>query len=72
MLEAITLSLSADIKADLEAQSKIESISSNELIERAIRDYLVMRRFRSLRQKMLEKTSQQGGYKDEDIFEMVS
>jgi metal-responsive CopG/Arc/MetJ family transcriptional regulator len=72
MQEAITLSLPADIKASLDAQSKIESISSNELIERAIREYLVVRRFRSLRQKMLKKADQQGGYEDEDIFEMVS
>jgi metal-responsive CopG/Arc/MetJ family transcriptional regulator len=72
MQEVITLSLPADIKASLEARSQIESISSTELIERAIREYLLVHRFRSLREKMLAIADQQGGYSDEDIFEMVS
>ncbi len=72
MQEAITLTLPADVKASLEARSKVESISSTELIERAVREYLLVRQFRSLREKMLKKADQQGGYTDEDIFEMVS
>jgi metal-responsive CopG/Arc/MetJ family transcriptional regulator len=72
MQEDITLSLPADVKDSLEARSKIESISPNELIERAVREYLLVRRFRSLREKMLKKADQQGSYNDEDIFEMVS
>jgi metal-responsive CopG/Arc/MetJ family transcriptional regulator len=72
MQEVITLSLAADVKDSIEARSKIESISPNELIERAVREYLLVRRFRSLREKMLKIADQQGGYSDEDIFEMVS
>jgi metal-responsive CopG/Arc/MetJ family transcriptional regulator len=72
MLEVINLSLPADLKACLEARSQIESIPSTELIEQAIREYLLVGRFRSLRAKMLETADQQGGYSDEDIFAMVS
>ncbi|MEA5485910.1 MULTISPECIES: hypothetical protein [Pseudanabaena] len=72
MQEVITLSLAADVKDSIEARSKIESISPNELIERAVREYLLVRRFRSLREKMLKIADLQGGYSDEDIFEMVS
>jgi hypothetical protein len=72
MQEVITLSLAADVKDSIEARSKIESISPNELIERAVLEYLLVRRFRSLREKMLKTADQQGGYSDEDIFEMVS
>jgi hypothetical protein len=72
MQEVITLSLATDVKDSIEARSKIESISPNELIERAVLEYLLVRRFRSLREKMLKTADQQGGYSDEDIFEMVS
>jgi len=72
MQEIITLTLPADVKASLEARSKVEEISSTELIERAVREYLLVRQFRSLRDKMLKKADLQGGYTDEEIFEMVS
>jgi Ribbon-helix-helix protein, copG family len=72
MQEAITINLPVDVKASLELRSKIEAISSTELIERAVREYLLVRQFRSLRKKMLNKADQQGGFTDEDIFEMVS
>lgn len=72
MQEAITINLPVDVKASLELRSKIEAISSTELIERAVREYLLVRQFRSLRKKMLNKADLQGGFTDEYIFEMVS
>jgi uncharacterized protein involved in exopolysaccharide biosynthesis len=72
MKESITLTLPADVRDSLEARSQIEAISSIELIERAVREYLLVRRLRSLREKMLRKADLQGGFTDEDIFEMMS
>ncbi len=72
MQEAITITLPIDVKASLELRSKIEAISATELIERAVREYLLFRQFRSLRKKMLNKADLQGCFTDEDIFEMVS
>jgi hypothetical protein len=72
MQEAITLNLPADVRDSLEARSQIESISSLELIERAVREYLLVRRLQTLREKMLKQADLQGGFTDEDIFEMVS
>jgi len=72
MPEVITLSLPSDLKASLEARSQIESVSSTQLIEQAIREYLLLGRLRSLRAKMLATADQQGSYTDEDIFTMVS
>jgi hypothetical protein len=72
MQEAITLNLPADVRDSLEARSQIEAISSIELIERAVREYLLVRRLQTLREKMLKKADLQGGFTDEDIFEMVS
>ncbi|WP_434683908.1 ribbon-helix-helix protein, CopG family [Pseudanabaena minima] len=43
MQEAITINLPVDVKASLELRSKIEAISSTELIERAVREYLLVR-----------------------------
>ena len=72
MQQTITLNLPADVRDSLEARSQIESISSLELIERAIREYLLVRRLHTLREKMLKQADLQGGFTDEDIFEMVS
>ena len=72
MQETITLNLPADVRDSLEARSQIESISSLELIERAVREYLLVRRLHTLREKMLKQSDLQGGFTDEDIFEMVS
>lgn len=72
MQQTITLNLPADVRDSLEARSQIEAISSIELIERAVREYLLVRRLRSLREKMLKQADLQGGFTDEDIFEMVS
>ncbi|MFZ4555942.1 MAG: hypothetical protein ACOYN8_06120 [Pseudanabaena sp.] len=72
MQETITLNLPADVRDSLEARSQIESISSLELIERAVREYLLVRRLQTLREKMLKQADLQGGFTDEDIFEMVS
>lgn len=72
MQEDITLNLPADVRDSLEARSQIESISSLELIERAVREYLLVRRLQTLREKMLKQADLQGGFTDEDIFEMVS
>ena len=72
MQEAITLNLPADVRDSLEARSQSESISSLELSERAVREYLLVRRLQTLREKMLKQADLQGGFTDEDIFEMVS
>ena len=72
MQETITLNLPADVRDSLEARSQIESISSLELIERAVREYLLVLRLHTLREKMLKQSDLQGGFTDEDIFEMVS
>ena len=72
MQEDITLHRPADVRDSLEARSQIESISSLELIERAVREYLLVRRLQTLREKMLKQADLQGGFTDEDIFEMVS
>jgi hypothetical protein len=72
MQQTITLNLPADVRDSLEARSQIESISSLELIERAVREYLLVRRLQTLREKMLKQADLQGGFTDEDIFEMVS
>ena len=72
MQQTITLNLPADVRDSLEARSQIESISSLELIERAVREYLLVRRLHTLREKMLKQADLKGGFTDEDIFEMVS
>jgi hypothetical protein len=47
MQEGITITQPVDVKNSLKLRSKIEAISSTELIERAIREYLLVRQSRS-------------------------
>ncbi len=72
MRETITISLPNDIKKELDELTSEEGISRSDLVRESLRDYLFIRRFRTLRQKMMARAQAQGLYKDEDIFERVS
>lgn len=70
MSETITLILPEEIKLALQEAIREEKLSENELIEKAISDYLFVRKFRSLRERMMKTEQKQ--YTDQDIFDLVS
>jgi predicted transcriptional regulator len=70
MSETITLTLPEEIKMALQEATREESLSENELIEKAISDYLFVRKFRILRERMMKTEEKQ--YSDQDIFDLVS
>lgn len=70
MSETVVINLPEETKAALDAAIREEGISQNELIERALKDYLFIRRFRSLREQLLEQATET--YTDQDIFDRVS
>ncbi len=70
MSETITLILPEEIKLALQEATREEKLSKNELIERAISDYLFVRKFRILRERMIKTEQKQ--YTDQDIFDLVS
>ena len=74
MAFSITLDLPAEVQADLDAASRAEGVPATEIVEQALKNYLVVRRFRELRTETLEhmRSIGQGDLTDEDVFRMVS
>jgi len=72
MQETITITLPAQIKPALDEVRQREGASLNELVTKAIEEYLFARQFRLLRERMVPKAQEQGIYTDQDVFERVS
>jgi len=70
MSETITVELPEETKAALDEASREEGVPQSELIQRALKDYLFIRRFRSLRERMTAQSPE--AYTDQDIFDRVS
>jgi metal-responsive CopG/Arc/MetJ family transcriptional regulator len=70
MSETIVIDLPEETKAALDAAIREEGVSQNELIGRALKDYLFIRRFRSLRERMIAQSSET--YTDQDVFDSIS
>ena len=72
MQETFTLTLPPEIKLELEDVRRQEGISSSELIGKAIKQYLFLRQFRLLRERLISQAQAQGIYTDQDVFDRVS
>jgi metal-responsive CopG/Arc/MetJ family transcriptional regulator len=70
MSETIIIKLPEQTKAALDAAILEEGVSQNEIIERALKDYLFIRRFRNLRERMMAQAPET--YTDQDVFDRVS
>jgi predicted transcriptional regulator len=69
MSQPITINLPDDTRKALDAAANEEGLSESALIEKALSDYLFVRRFRSLRERMM---SQGKDLTDQDVFHLVS
>lgn len=70
MSNTLTIDLPVEISASLGEAALKEGVTENAYALKALQDYLYLRRFRSLRERMTslsEKT-----YTDEEVFELVS
>jgi len=70
MSTTITIDLRDETKAALDDAVREEGMSQNELIDKALQDYLFIRRFRSLRERMLSQAGT--AFTDQDVFDLVS
>lgn len=70
MSRTITIDLPEETKAALDDVVREEGVTQNELIEKALKDYLFVRQFRTLRERMLAQSSET--YTDQDVFDQVS
>jgi len=69
MSQTITISLPDDTKDALDNAASEEGVSESTLIEKAVSDYLFIRRFRSLRERLMSHSK---NLTDQDVFDLVS
>ena len=72
MRETISVSIPEEFKSDLDLVMREEGLSRSELVREALRDFLFVHRFRTLRAGMLQHAQAQGVFSDEDVFRLVS
>jgi predicted transcriptional regulator len=69
MSQMITISLPDETRTALDTAANEEGLSENALVEKALSDYLFIRRFRSLRERL---AAQGKDLTDHDVFDLVS
>lgn len=72
MRESISISLSADLKDELDRLTKEEGVSRSDVVRDSLKEYLFQRRFRALRAKVMVKARARGIFTDEDVFRQIS
>jgi len=72
MRETVTISLPQTVRRELDRVAKEEGISRSDLLRQSLEDFLFVRRFRQLRQRMMAAAQAQGIFTDEDVFNRVS
>ncbi len=70
MNATITINLPDKINFALREATQEEGLSEAELIGKAVEDYLYIRQFRKVRERIINKSS--SNYTDEEIFEAIS
>jgi len=72
MRETVTISLPQNVRRELDKVAKEEGISRSDVLRQSLEDFLFVRRFRQLRQRMMAAAQAQGIFTDEDVFNRVS
>jgi metal-responsive CopG/Arc/MetJ family transcriptional regulator len=72
MRETVTISLPQTVRRALDKVAKEEGISRSDVLRQSLEDFLFVRRFRQLRQRMMAAAQAQGIFTDEDVFNRVS
>ena len=71
MNKTLNIRIPNDIRAQLSALSKEEKKPLSDLVRESLREFLVVRRFRRLRGKVLPFAETQGLLTDEDVFKSL-
>jgi len=72
MQESITILVPSELKLALDEITRTAGASPDELVGEAIKQYLFVRRFRTLRERMEPNARMQGVFTDQDVFDRVS
>lgn len=72
MRQTLTISLPQKIKKEIDQITLKEGLSRSDIVRSSLEDYLFIRRFRSLRKRLMAKAQLCGIHTDEDVFDRVS
>jgi metal-responsive CopG/Arc/MetJ family transcriptional regulator len=72
MRETVTISLPQAVRRELDKVAKEEGVSRSDVLRQSLEEFLFVRRFRQLRQRMMAAAQAQGIFTDEDVFNRVS
>jgi hypothetical protein len=67
---SITLDLPVNVESELAEATQEDGLTPNEIIAKALNDYLFVRKFRRMRETMQAQAERT--YTDDEIFEIVS
>ena len=70
MNATLTLELPSEVKIRLGEAAREDGVTEPIYAARALQDYLFLRRFRTLRERMMAESDK--SYTDEEVFELVS
>lgn len=72
MRDTVTISLPPDVRRELDRIAKEDGLSRSDVLRQSLEDFLFVRRFRRLRQRMMAAAQAEGIYTDQDVFTRVS
>lgn len=72
MSDTVTLTLPSRLQSAVYEVAAQEGVLAQELVNRALENYLFLRQFRLLSERMIAKAETQGIYTDQDVFDLVS
>lgn len=72
MREAVTISLSKELKERLDKLADSEKVNRSEIVKEALRRYLAVNEFQRIRKQMIPKAEAMGIFSDEDVYKIVS
>lgn len=72
MRETVTISLPQAVRRELDKTAREDGVSRSDVLRQSLEDFLFVRRFRRLRQRMMAASQAEGIYTDEDVFTRVS
>jgi predicted transcriptional regulator len=70
MRGTLTIELPKEVESALEEATREEGLSPSDLVKKALADYLFVRKFRLLRERMV--TESQESYTDQNVFDLIS
>ena len=72
MREAVTISLSKELKERLDKLADSEKVNRSDIVKEALKRYLAVNEFQKIRQQMIPKAEAMGIFSDEDVYKIVS